>query len=580
MAGSSTKGGYERPCDRPCDARAVGRNDPDLKQKRQFSLSIMPEDCSTPPVEYQVIVVGAGCAGASTAYHLAQLGVRTLVLERGDVGKGSDGWMSVSTTNLRGSDESSFMPNVSGTKCLVNTQSPTVKMTITLFSATCEEFISHHGERGARHYLSMASQGLALQKTLGHTLFPSDEVHFRLLELGSLYSSNEKNLELLRREYNFLTRLMPNAKDQIEWWDQTKMEKEHGKDSGFVAGIYFKEDAMIDSSKYAELLLENATSTGMVELRTRCSPVERTETRVLNGALCGAVYLNDGTVHHADHVVLATGGLYFDDIAGRIIRPCWSYLSAIPTSEVDHNQFSDGSRSSCNVAVKTNTMNYFTFNSTHDWCVSNNQLRVSGEDHYSALKPPKRTERCNNLDDWIFKKYPFLRHDNEDHQRFHQYGVYSETPDKMPIVGTIDDHSRVFYITGCNAAGQSILSFAASKIPGMLGYADLTSRDKKLMHSLSIRRFSVLTGIPYRYVSTPMDTRWGEEHSRCRSSTGGSSIISEDETMKIGSSAGTTDIRDVEQGKENENALGTPAYIYAICVTAALAIAQFIRQRR
>ena len=40
--------------------------------------------------------------------------------------------------------------------------------------------------------------------------------------------------------------------------DRPKMIKEHGDDSGFVAGIYFKEDAMIDSSKYAELLVESA----------------------------------------------------------------------------------------------------------------------------------------------------------------------------------------------------------------------------------------------------------------------------------------------------------------------------------
>ena len=129
-------------------------------------------------------------------------------------------------------------------------------------------------------------------------------------------------------------------------------------------------------------------------------------------------------------------------------------------------------------ATQVNTMN-LSHLIPHMIAVSNNQLRVSGEDHYSALKPPKNTQRCNNLDRWIFQTYPFLRHNNEDHQRFHQYGVYSETPDKMPILGSIDDHSRVFYITGCNAAGQSILSYAAAKFQGCWGTVSWRLATKK-----------------------------------------------------------------------------------------------------
>ena len=55
-----------------------------------------------------------------------------------------------------------------------------------------------------------------------------------------------------------------------------------------------------------------------------------------------------------------------------------------------------------------NSPNYFTFEFSHDWCTSDDQVRISGEDHFSALKDPKLDERCKNLADWVFEKYPFI----------------------------------------------------------------------------------------------------------------------------------------------------------------------------
>ena len=125
--------------------------------------------------------------------------------------------MSVNSANLRGSDEATpFMPHVREQKCLINTKSLTNKNDDNTFSATCDEFISHHGKK-ARHYLTMATKGLSLQKSLGHKLFAKNEVNFRLLELGSLYSASEKDLPLLKKEYEYLLRLMPDPKNQIEW---------------------------------------------------------------------------------------------------------------------------------------------------------------------------------------------------------------------------------------------------------------------------------------------------------------------------------------------------------------------------
>ena len=35
-----------------------------------------------------------------------------------------------------------------------------------------------------------------------------------------------------------------------------------------------------------------------------------------------------------------------------------------------------------------NSPNYFTYGFSHDWCVSDNYVRLSGEDHFSAYKDP------------------------------------------------------------------------------------------------------------------------------------------------------------------------------------------------
>jgi hypothetical protein len=55
-----------------------------------------------------------------------------------------------------------------------------------------------------------------------------------------------------------------------------------------------------------------------------------------------------------------------------------------------------------------------------------------------------------------------------------RYGVYSETPDHMPLVGVPHPDSRVCYLLGCNAWGQASLSFASSLVPSLLGLREFT----------------------------------------------------------------------------------------------------------
>jgi len=121
-------------------------------------------------------------------------------------------------------------------------------------------------------------------------------------------------------------------------------------------------------------------------------------------------------------------------------------------------------------------------------CLTKGYLRCSGEDHFSALKAPRAIERCQALAKWALAHYPYLVTDGWDYR----YGVYSETPDKCALVGTPHPESKVCYLLGCNASGQAPLSFAASLVPGLLGYRRLTEEQQDLFRVLNIRRFALL----------------------------------------------------------------------------------------
>ena len=52
--------------------------------------------------------------------------------------------------------------------------------------------------------------------------------------------------------------------------------------------------------------------------------------------------------------------------------------------------------------------------------------------------------------------------------------------------------SNVCYLVGCNAWGQTILSYCATLVPGLLGYAEFTDQQRDILKLVSIRRFTCL----------------------------------------------------------------------------------------
>lgn len=419
-------------------------------------------------VTYDVIIVGAGAAGSATAFHLAKLGVRTLVVERGSIGRGA--FASISTascaqTRRVDADEVIYQPYVSGTNVFEHPDPSCIKMGVQLYASTTQNFVNHHGEKGPERYLRLTRKGMLLQKEIAKKVLPRPST--QLVEKGSLYVCTRAEVDEFREEFALLRAAMgDNGGKRVQWWDTDQVKAEHGPDAPFHAGIYFPHDYVIDSVAYSQGLIRHAVGSG------HCTVLENTNVVRVDTVLVtdrggktqskGRVFIDNSTVQYAtvlaNHVVVATGGLFHQDpVLSKIVRPCWSYLSAIGNPADCSSSFTSSSSSSsssfpaaASFGSEAYSMNYFTYGFCHDWCVSNGQIRVSGQDHFSALKPPRCEERCAKMDQWIRTRYPFFKFQDDEKRRreSYKYGVYSETPDSCMVLGTLTDESRVFYMSG------------------------------------------------------------------------------------------------------------------------------------
>ena len=422
---------------------------------------------------HEVIVIGAGTTGAAAAYHLVEAGAKdVLCLEMGAPGQGraARGLVPAGTPRIPG-EEAEYEPEFSGSAVFEGgSRGPrTIKMAVTLPPyLLLDGFADHHGWDGVKTYLELAARGRDLQLELAHKLLP--EPAKQVKQLGSLMVCEADRVERLRVEYDTLQRL----ECPCEWWGKDRVEAAHGAAAKFVAGIWFSADTRIDSATYARMLLESAAKSGALTLRQNCARVVSVES-IEDGLV--EVRLADGEILHAERAIVATGAMHIDEHLAGILTPRYSFLAALPHADPG----------AVGGMAAPDSPNFFTFGFSHDWCVDENFVRMSGEDHFSALKSPRAEERCGRLAKWARERYPYL--DSGAHYPV-RYGTYSETADFMPLVGTTTDSSRICYMVGCNAWGQASLSAAAAIAPALLGYREFTAEEERAARILSIRRFS------------------------------------------------------------------------------------------
>lgn len=447
-----------------------------------------------------VVIVGAGVAGASAAYHLALAGVKDiLVLESGTPGHGSFNAVKDCSKESEHEDGNVFkFAHRSGSAVMPSAS--TIKMIVRLFASSTSDFIDHHGIEGAKKYIKISSSGLNTEKEIASKILPNAAEELR--SFGSLYLAYEKDEADFRKEFETLKEI---GCDDIEWWSKDKLLETPGCSDTFHCGIFFPKDAIINSSVYSGALLAAAQTMGAVRVVEGCSPVVSVATipgaQAHSASLRGEdsvalTVLQDGTRLESRHVVLATGGLFTGDanLSG-LLRPCWSYLVSMPHPEAHTDK--EPARGVYSDGTPKYSINFFSWGFTHDWCWTEGAVRISGEDHFSALKPPRAHERCKNLANWTQEAYSgvFPAPDTASAPYDWQYGVYSETPDSVPIVGHTSDSSKVCYLLGCNAWGQAVLSYTATLVPGLLGFTPLTEEQSDLFELVSVRRFALLPAV-------------------------------------------------------------------------------------
>lgn len=493
------------------------------------------------PSECEVLIVGGGVAGATSAYILAMKGVKNIVvLEAGDCGYGASTVKEKPDYVQYCTDEEEVaFPHADRSGSAVMKSANAIKMMVRLYASTSADFILHHGKEGARRYLSLTKEGIELQKSLAAKVLENKD---NIRHFGSLYLAYEDDEADLREEYNTLREL---GCDDISWVSKEELTSSTPSDdsapcaftgvpSAFHCGISFPNDAIIDSQAYAASLIRAAVATGNVSLFENAPKV--TSVSTVEDGLSAMTRLIDGTTVTSQHIVLATGGLFAEPGLAGIMRPCWSYLVALqhPTLKAAK----DGEKSVDNqITMKTspfgtfpalngtgaafNSQNMFTWRFTHDWSWTNGAVRVSGEDHFSAFKAPREKERCHNLASWVKACYPDVwpsltsnssSHNSDssiesrsrsnaettdesgetEHEYPTQYGVYSETPDAVPLIGQTHPGSRICYLLGCNAWGQAVMTYSASLVPALLGYEVMSPEQQDKMELLTIKRFSLL----------------------------------------------------------------------------------------
>ena len=423
-----------------------------------------------------------------------------------------------------------------------------IKMLNQMFECSAEEFVKHNGKDGARRYMQAAKEGLELQKKLAREL--GDDL---LSEMGTYYVCFPDEYDELYEEYQFFKSLGESCQE-LEFMES--MDHIDGASKDFPYAIYFPLDAVIDSSEYVKRLLDRSrtvsgSTTNDDQQQQQQQPTAQITTRFDTRVVqiqdrgkgppedpchsCCTVTLSTGEILTAPHVIVATGAMDpLPQLHGLLI-PCYSYLAFVPldvvapssrrSSMTGRHENDDEKEKEEVPRIIQQSANFYTWSLGHDWCFDQGMVRVSGEDRMSAYKDPKVAERCGRMIAWIQERYSqqqlilppqsMGKNDNDKENKEipaavpvqQQYGIYSETPDFVPLVGTRSDDSGICYLVGCNAAGQTILSYAASLIPKLLwkGKCDgdddhhhhtvadeLDESQKEALRLFSIRRFTQL----------------------------------------------------------------------------------------
>ncbi|MEK6983146.1 MAG: FAD-binding oxidoreductase [Nanoarchaeota archaeon] len=386
----------------------------------------------------QVLIIGGGLAGISTAYHLTRANVQVMVVEAGRIGMGRDDM--ISGTMSMGFPRHSLM-------------------ILTPYDSNYEKFVKKNRKGGqgklrARIFLEMSTAGVEMQKSIGRQLGPDI-----IRQYGTLMVGNKKEFEALKDEYKYY-KLMGFGRD-YNLVSKVQIAELY-KTSVFEGGLLIPNDAIASGEEYPRILADKAGLT--VAENAKVIDIKQTKTGVM-------VKTDSAGDITADYVVLATNGFLIDKNLRGKIWPWWTF-------EISYEDNGP------------NTPNSFDFNDDYHWFSRQDNLLFIGGGATSIISNNFRFYKYEErekgkLIKWVNKIFPQTR--GKQPVAFH-FGVGAYTIDEVPIVGKYSMESRIFYIVGCNGTGQSTLSYAASLMPGIMGYVPLNDKQRRIAEFLSPTR--------------------------------------------------------------------------------------------
>ena len=359
--------------------------------------------------DVQVLVIGGGIAGISTAYHLSRANVNAMVVEAGRIGIGSDNIMS-GTLGLN---------TVSHSKCVFS-----------YFPESNWETYVRKNRKGngkirARTFLEIANSGAEIIKRMSNSLSPS-----LIRQYGSIILGGKEEYNSLKKEF-LIYKSLPFLRN-CRFYSKKEIYGIFGTNA-FEGGIFFPNDAIVDSVAYVRLLKERANI--MVAENVKVIGIKQTKTGV---AVKTARPINktsyDGTFTEeitADYVVIATNGFLMDMNLRKAMERFWTFQLS----------YRDNGPNSPNTAEVAEI--------NHWWARQDNVLFVGGEDEHvvgDKFRFPRTEEKAKkNLIKWANEKFPQTR--GKQPLEFH-FGICAEISDETPLVGRFSDDSRIFYIVG------------------------------------------------------------------------------------------------------------------------------------
>ena len=397
---------------------------------------------ATEPPESDVVIIGAGAIGLSTAYYLLQRNVSVTIIDQGTLQD------RCSFGNAGLVAPSHFIPLASpgviakGLKWMLNPESPFYihpRLDLNLLKwlwkfrhfATMEYVVRHRGP-----LLEM----LSLTLTLFQEMKTPDPASFEFRQHGLLMLIEQ---EQNRKELDLLYRTAQELNVPAKWLSQAEIrELDPNLQTNCSAGLYFPEDAHIEPGKFLREMSTYLQKQGVKIIENTPVHKIRREGSHITGVDTAAGFVP------AKSIVLATGA-WTPRLTRELgvdvpIQPAKGYSLTLPAPE---NLFHTP-------LILTETKVAVTpFQET---------LRFAGTLEFAGINlsiNPRRVEAIRKAARRYLKNIP----EDALQQATVWAGLRPCTPDGLPILGRIPEHPNVII-----AAGHAMLGISLSTGSGLL----------------------------------------------------------------------------------------------------------------